>query len=185
MFGRLRSYFRDGSPVRSIERLRAACVGASDLVDIVPSGPARAAAWSAYALETYGDALLGACARDGYVGLETAHVLRASFVLAGTCVHVASGGAGDLPSALPRWRTVPRTHAQLVGMRRALEALHTYLAYELGTDDAGVVAIAEQLEKVDRLWIEHAPPAIRGGLGDALTKGLDLAYDLGRRRLGA
>jgi hypothetical protein len=34
-------------------------------------------------------------------------------------------------------------------------------------------------------WIEHAPAEIRGGLGDALANGLDLAYALGRRRFSA
>jgi len=131
--------------VRAIAPLRARCVGASDLVDTLPGGPARSAAWSAYALETYGDALLEACTRDGYVGVETAHVVRGSFALAGICVDVARGGPGEVPPTLPHWHTVPRSHEQLVGMRRTLELLHAYLAYELGSGDAEVAPIDEQL----------------------------------------
>ena len=182
MLDRLRSYFRDGMPVRGIDSLRARCVGASDLVDSLPSSPARSAAWAAYALETYGDTLLAACARDGYVDLETSPVARQAFALAGICVEVARGGTGDVPTSLPHWETVPRSHEQLVGMRDTLESLRTYLAYELGRDDADVARIDAQLAKVERLWIEHAPPEIRGGLGDALVSGLDLAYETGRRR---
>jgi len=182
---RLRSFLRDGVPVRALDRHRSRCVGASDLVDTLPSSQARSAAWAAYALETYADALLAAGARDGYVDIETARIARASFVLAGKCVEVARGGAGDVPGALPHWQTVPRSHEQLVGMRETLESLRTYLAYELGSDDAEVAPIDAELAQVERLWIEHAPPEIRGGLGDALSNGLDLAYALGRRRFTA
>jgi hypothetical protein len=98
---------------------------------------------------------------------------------------VAHGAVGEVPSSLPHWHTIPRKHEQLVGMRTTLESLRTYLAYELGGDDAGVAQIDAQLAEVERLWIERAPAEIRGALGDALTTGLDLAYDLGRRRLAA
>jgi hypothetical protein len=106
-------------------------------------------------------------------------------VLAGVCVEVARGGAGDVPDSLPHWQTVPRSHDQLVGMREALESLRTYLAYELGGDDTQVAQVDAQLAKVERLWIEHAPAEIRGALGDALANGLDLAYETGRRRFFA
>lgn len=182
MLDRLRSYFGNGMPVHGLDPLRARCVGALELVDTLPSSPARSAAWAAYALETYGDALLAACARDGYVDIETAPVARAAFVLAGTCVELARGGAGDVPRSLPHWQTVPRSHDQLVGMREALESLRTYLAYELGGDDTQVARVDAQLAKAERLWIEHAPAEIRGALGDALANGLDLAYEIGRRR---
>jgi hypothetical protein len=181
---RLRSYFRDGMPLSVFAPLRARCVGASDLVDSLPNSPARSSAWAAYALETYGDALLAA-ARDGLVDIETAPIVRATFLQAGICVEVARGGVGDVPRSLPHWQTVPRSHEQLVGMREALESLRTYLAYELGSDDAEVAQIDAELAKVDRLWIAHAPAEIRGGLGDALANGLDLAYALGRRRFSA
>jgi hypothetical protein len=183
LLDRLRSYFKDGMPASSFAPLRARCVGASDLVDSLPGSPARSAAWAAYALETYGDRLLAACARDGYVDLETAPVARRAFVLAGISLEVARGGAGDVPGSLPHWQTVPRSHEQLVGMRETLETLRTYLAYELGSGDTEVARIDARLAKVERLWIEHAPAEIRGGLGDALANGLDLAYALGRTRL--
>jgi hypothetical protein len=51
LLDRLRAYFRDGMPVRGFAPVRARCVGASDLVDTLPSGPARSAAWAGYALE--------------------------------------------------------------------------------------------------------------------------------------
>jgi hypothetical protein len=178
LLNRLRSYFREGFPVRGLDPLRARCVGASDLVDELPGGPARSAAWAAYALETYGEALLTACARDGYLDFDTARVVRLSFTFAGTCVDVARGEAGDVPRSLPRWHSVPRSHEQLVGMREALESLRTYLAY----DGAEVAEVDAQLATVDRLWIERAPAAIRGAIGDALTNGLDVAYETGRRR---
>ena len=182
MLDRLRSYFRDGMSVQSFDSVRAACVGASDLVETLPVGPARAAAWAAYALETYGERLLQACARDGVVDFETSGIARESLLLAAACVEVAHGGVGDLPGSLPHWQTVPRSHEQLVGMRDALETLHTYLAYDLGSEDPEVAPIAAQLAHVELLWIEHAPPEIRGAIGDALVAGLDVAYDLGRRR---
>jgi len=182
LLDRLRSYFRDGMPASGFAPLRARCVGASDLVESLPNGSARSAAWAAYALETYGDALLAACARDGYVDFESAHVARASLALAGDCVDVVRGGTGDVPRSLPHWQTAPRSHEQLVGMRQTLESLRTYLAYELGSGDAEVAQIDAQLATVDGLWIEHAPAEIRGGLGNALSNGLDLAYALGRRR---
>jgi hypothetical protein len=182
LLDRLRSYFRDGMPVRAIDPLRARCIGASDLVDTLPNSPARSAAWAAYALETYADRLLATCARDGYVDVETAHISRTALVLAGNCVVIAHGAAGEAPRSLPHWQTVPRSHEQLVGMRETLESLRTYLAYELGSDDAEVAQIDAHLATVDRLWIEHAPAEIRGGIGNALTNGLDLAYAAGRRR---
>ena len=178
MLKRLRASFGQGLPVRVLDPLRARCVGASDLVDELRSGPARSAAWAAYALETYGDALLRACARDGHVDFDTARVIRLSFTFAATCVGVARGDPGDVPRSLPRWHTVPRSHEQLVGMRAALEGLRTYLAY----DGAEVGEVDARLATVDGLWIERAPDAIRGALGDALTNGLDLAYEIGCSR---
>lgn len=65
-------------------------------------------------------------------------------------------------------------------MRDALEALRTYLAYELHDDHAPELApVDAQLAKVDELWIRRPPPEIRGALGSALAIGLDAAYALG------
>ena len=179
MLRRLRSYLSSDAAIADIDPLRARCDGATDLVDELHNGAARSAAWAAYALQTYADKLLGAGARDGYIGAETAGVVRASYKLAATCLDVARGGAAEVPHKPPHWRTPLRSHEQLVGMRDALEALRTYLAYALPD---GVPEVDAQLARVDRLWIEHAPAEIRGGLGDALANGLDLAYETGRRR---
>ena len=179
MLRRLRSYLSSDAAIADIDPLRARCDGATELVDELDNSPARSAAWAAYALQTYADKLLDACARDGYIDAETAGVARASYKLAATCLDVARGDAGDVPPRPPHWRTPLRSHQQLVGMRDALESLRTYLAYALPD---GVPDVDAQLARVDRLWIEHAPPEIRGGLGDALANGLDLAYETGRRR---
>lgn len=99
-----------------------------------------------------------------------------------------------LPAGLPRWRTVPRDADQLRGMREALEALRTHVAYDLERlgDERTVAALRRELERVDErlatvdlLWIEHPPPEIRGGIGDALVTGLDLVLVLGQRLAAA
>lgn len=182
MLRRLRSYLSSDVSTSDIDALRARCDGATDLVDQLQNGPARSAAWAAYALQTYADKLLAACSVDGYIAPETAGVARASYKLAATCLDVARGGAGEIPERPPHWRTPVRSHEQLVGMRDALEGLQTYLAYALR---GGVPEVDAQLAKVERLWIERAPAEIRGAIGDALANGLDLAYELGRRRFTA
>lgn len=182
MLRRLRAYLSPGAPVTDFAPLRAGCDGATDLVDELPAGAARSAAWAAYALQTYADKLIEACGVDGYIAPETAGVAGASYRLAAACLDIARGATGEIPKLPPHWRTPLRSHEQLVGMREALEALRTYLAYALPD---GVPEVDAQLARVERLWIERAPDAIRGGLGDALANGLDLAYDIGRRRLTA
>jgi hypothetical protein len=149
-------------------------LSAYELVDRLPSGPARAAAWAAYALTTYADKLRAA---DG-----TSDVVAEAYANAAACLDVARDGGGALPDALPHWRTPVRSREQLVGMRDALDALRTYLAYELRDADATPIArIDAQLARVDELWIERPPDAIRGAIGSALAIGLDEAYTLGRR----
>jgi hypothetical protein len=179
MLRRLRSYLSSDVPVGSIDSLRVQCDGATDLVDELPNGPTRSAAWAAYALQAYADKLLAACGGNGFISPETAGVARASYVLAATCLAVARGGAGELPERPPHWRTPVRSHEQLVGMRDTLESLRTYLAYAV---PEGTPEVDAHLAKVERLWIERAPAEIRGGIGDALANGLDLAYATGRRR---
>jgi hypothetical protein len=149
-------------------------LSAYELVDQLPSGPARAAAWAAYALTTYADKLLAA---DG-----TSDVVAEAYARAAACLDVARGGSDAFPDTLPHWRTPVRSREQLVGMRDALDALRTYLAYELKDADPPQLArIDAQLARVDQLWIERPPPEIRGALGSALAIGLDEAYTLGRR----
>src|SRR6059058_5866465 len=123
-------------------------LSAYELVDQLPSGPARAAAWAAYALTTYADKLVAADGRSD--------VVAEAYACAAACLDVARGGGGALPAALPHWRTPVRSRDQLVGMRDALEALRTYLAYELHDEHPAALArIDAQLTRVDELWIER------------------------------
>lgn len=149
-------------------------LSAYELVDQLPSGPARAAAWAAYAQTTFADKLLAADGRSD--------VVAEAYARAAACLDVARAGGGALPAGLPHWRTPVRTHRQLVGMRDALDALRTYLAYELRDEDAAKLAsIDAQLARVEELWIPRPPPEIRGAIGSALAIGLDEAYTVGRR----
>lgn len=182
MLGRLLAWARGDVPERSLAPDRNRCVDAYELVDGLPPGPARQAAWAAYVLQTYGDKLVGASSVDGWVRPETATLARASFRLAAHCLEVAREGGRDLPEAPPHWHTAIRSHEQLVGMRETLEALRTYLAFELGDTEAAQLApVDAELGRIDLLWIARAPAEIRGGIGSALVHGLDEAYALGRR----
>jgi hypothetical protein len=148
-------------------------LSAYELVDELPSGPGRAAAWAAYALTTFADKLLAADGRSD--------VVAEAYASAAACLDAARNGGGALPG-LPHWRTPVRSREQLVGMREALDALRTYLAYELRDAEAPELArVDAQLARVDQLWIERPPQEIRGALGSALAVGLDEAYALGRR----
>lgn len=165
----LRGYSPLGVPVESLAAERSAAADAYARVDELPPGRERAAAWKAYALQTYGDRLLAACEGSGVVAFETAQ-------FAAECFRLASSE----PSArLRHWPTPVRTHAQLAGMRGALEALRADLA---GCDAARLDAIDAELHAVDLLWIERAPDTIRSGIGRHLQRGLDLAYALGTER---
>jgi hypothetical protein len=166
----LRSYSPLGVPVESFDAERNAAADAYARVEELAPGPERAAAWKVYALQTYGDRLLAACERSGVVAFETAP-------FAAGCLRFAASGSP--PNRLPQWQTPVRTHAQLVGMRDALEALRADLA---GCDDARLAAIDAERHAVDLLWIEHAPETIRTGIGRHLQHALDLAYALGAER---
>jgi hypothetical protein len=186
MLERLLAWARGDVPTASLDRERNRCVDAYDLVEQLQNGPRRAAAWAAFALQTYGDKLVGAARADGYVRSDSARLARDAYREAAACLDVARTGAGRVPEAMPRWQTPIRSHDQLVGMREAVEALRTFIAFELGDDRAPALASLDaELAKVDRFWIEHPPPEIRGALGDALLHGLDEAYALGRRLAGA
>jgi len=149
-------------------------VSAYELVDQLPSGPARAAAWAAYALTTYADKLAAADGRSD--------VVAEAYARANACLDAVENGGGALPTALPHWHTPVRSHEQLVGMRDALDALRTYLAYELHDENAPELArIDAQLAKAEQLWIRRPPAEIRGAIGSALAIGLDEAYALGCR----
>jgi len=149
-------------------------LSAYELVDELPSGPARAAAWAAYALTTYADKLAAAAGRSD--------VVAEAYARASACLDAAAAGGGPLPAGLPHWHTPVRSREQLRGMRDALDTLRTYLAYELHDEHAPQLArIDAQLARADELWIDRPPDEIRGAIGSALAIGLDEAYALGRR----
>jgi hypothetical protein len=147
-----------------------------DLVDKLPPGPQRVAAWNAYALQLYGDKLL-----ECDDSAETRELARTCHRLAVDCV----GGARTV-DRVPRWHTPVRSVAQLRGMREALDALSTHVAYDVERrDDAAafadeLAAVEEKRRTVDLLWIRRPTPEIRGGLGDALMTGLDRVVALGQ-----
>jgi hypothetical protein len=166
----LRSYSPLGVPVESLDAERNAAADAYARVEELTPGPERAAAWQAFALQTYGDRLLAACERSGVVAFETAPFAARCFRLA---------ASGSPPERVPQWQEPVRTHAQLVGMREALETLRADLA---GCDETRLAAIDAERHAVDLLWIERAPDTIRTGLGRHLQHALDLAYKLGAER---
>jgi hypothetical protein len=182
-------------PVRKLDRVRNAGVDAYDLVDQLPRGQARLAAWNAYVLRTYADKLIAACQTGDYVPTDTANVALRLYEIAGRWVEraqqIAAGSAGPaLPQPFPHWHTPVRSQEELVGMRETLDVLRVYLAYDLeslGADNPAVAAlrgrltaIEQKIQAADGLWLRRAPDELRGGIGDALADGLDLAYALGQ-----
>jgi hypothetical protein len=177
----LGAWLRGDMPVSRLDPVRSRCIEAYDLVERLPRGPERSAAWAAYALLTYGDKLVVSTRDDGYVDADTARVARTSFELAERCLE--PGGA--VPQGLPRWQSGVRSYHQLRGMRETLEALRTFLAFDLREQpDAGfaeaLAAVDRHVQKVSSLWIARPTAELRGGIGDALVIGLDEAYALGR-----
>lgn len=157
---------------------------AYDLVDRLPRGSARVAAWNAYACQTYADKLVAACRDSGRTRSDTAALVRDLSALVAAWLECAegAGAAPDLP--FPHWHTPDRCWEQLVGMRETLEALRTYVAFDLGQtggDEAELGRVDAELETVASLWIRRPPPELRAGVGDALRRGLDAAYALGQR----
>jgi hypothetical protein len=188
----------EGVPVAALQAARNAGMDAYELIDQLHRGPARLAAWNAYVLETYGDKLLGASVNPSHIRIDTAELALDAFTLAGWWVEQVSELSSN-PAApsddhrrdpLPHFHTPVRSHEQLVGLRDTLDALRAYVAYDLESlqlDESSGAALRNQLVAVDKnierasmLWIEDAPPEIRGGIGDALINGLDEAYALGQ-----
>jgi len=149
---------------------------AYDLVDRLPRGPARVAAWNAYVCQTYADKLAESCTRAPE---EAAPFARALYDLACSWLEHASAPVGRSELHLPSWGTLARSHEQLVAMRDTLTALRTYVAFEVGEDDPRLAAIDEQIATVDSLWIPRATPELRAGIGTALTIGIEKAAALG------
>src|SRR5919201_93087 len=139
MLSCLSSLAQSGVSIRAFDALRCLAIDAYDLVDELPRGAARVAAWNAYVLQTYADKLIAATQTGGSVDGDTARLTRAAYELAGSYAERArqlssvstNGALPVLPEALPHWHTPIRSHKQLVGMRETLEALRIYLAYDL------------------------------------------------------
>jgi hypothetical protein len=187
-----------GIAVADLQAVRMTGIDAYELVDQLPRGPARLAAWNAYALETYGDKLLAASLNPDFVTLDTARLATEAFQLAGWWVGQASElasnpaapAADHLRDALPHFHTPLRSHEQLIALRDTLDSLRAYVAFDLKSlePQAGAGdALNQQLGAIDRyiaqasmLWIEDPPPEMREGIGDAITNGIDKAYALGQ-----
>jgi len=121
-------------PVRDLDGVRLLAVDAYDLIDELPRGPARAAAWNAYVVVTFADKLLEAT-QTRRVRAETAELAEQLYRLAGAWVANARrlaaepGATSAAPDPLPHWHTPIRSQEELTGMRETLECLRVYLAY--------------------------------------------------------
>ena len=149
---------------------------AYDLVDRLPHGPARVAAWNAYVCQTYADKLAGSCTRAPG---DAAPFVRALYDLACAWLERAKTPGDRLDLALPLWGTLTRSQEQLVGMRDTLTALRTYAAFAVGEDDPRLAPVDRQIAEADALWIPRATPELRDGIGSALTMGIHAATTLG------
>jgi hypothetical protein len=149
---------------------------AYDLVDRLPHGSARVAAWNAYVCQTYADKLAESCT---HAPGDAAPFVRALYDLACAWLERAASPGERLELALPLWGTLTRSQEQLVGMRDTLTALRTYVAFAVGEDDRRLAPIDGQMAEVDALWIPRATPELRAGIGTALTMGIRAAAVLG------
>lgn len=167
------SWLRGDVPVSRFTPARERCTVTSDVVEALPRGPARSAAWASYALVTYGDKLLAAGKDDGYVDGDTARVAASAYELAARCLEADA----PIPGGLPPWSAGTRSVHQLRGMRDALDALRTFLAVDLGP--APLAAADAHRAKAGSLWIARPTAELRGGIAGALVAGLDAVYALG------
>jgi hypothetical protein len=185
VLGRALSFLRADVPAALVTALGRDGADAYDLVDRLPRGPAREAAWNAYALQTYADKLVGAGRRAGFVRADTALYAKSVYALVSGWLERAHAGAGGT-ATLPRWSSGMHSAAQLAGMREALTALRTYVAFDLASRaaqpelEARLAEIDACIDRVDGLWIERPPAELRGGIAGALTGGLEQVYELGR-----
>jgi hypothetical protein len=169
---------------------------AYELVDQFPCGPARRAAWNAYALQVYGDNLLAASHNPDFVTQDTAEIAGRLFTIAAMWLQhlreLSENSHSKEPErTLPSWYTPTRSQEQLLGMRETLDTLRTHIAHQLATqpmsDGSELIRLRERLADVDRhieavalLWIPRQPAEIRRGIGSSLTVGLVRAYALGQ-----
>jgi hypothetical protein len=149
---------------------------AYDLVDRLPPGPARVAAWNAYVCQTYADKLAESCT---HAPGDAAPFVRALYDLARAWLERVETPGDRLDLALPLWGTLTRSQEQLVGMRGTLAALRTYVAFAVGEDDPRLEPVDRQVAEADALWIPRATPELRAGIGTALTLGIHAATALG------
>jgi hypothetical protein len=181
-------------PVEELAPFRNVGIDAYVLVERLPRGPARAAAWDAYVCRTYADALVSSGA-GGYLNAESARLASELYLLSGTELERATGPEEERPRAaelpgLPRWRTPVRAQSQLVAMRQTLDVLRTFLAHELdqltqlepeprGFAESLLETVEERFQ-VEGMWIVRPPAELRGRIGDLLMAGLEQAYALGQ-----
>ncbi len=187
-------------PVSSLTAPRLAGIDAYELVAQLSRGPARSAAWNAYAVETYGDKLIAAGTEHDRVSSDTAQLALDLFSQAAWWVERANQLSAEQTSSpdskttldvLPHFHTPIRSQEQLVGMRDTLIALRAFVAYDLESlnlDDASgealranLAAVDQQMANVDILWIANPPPEFRAGIGGALASGLEKAHALGQQ----
>ena len=154
---------------------------AYDLVDRLPHGPARVAAWNAYVCQTYGDKLAESC-RQGPA--TVAPFVRALYDLACAWLERVHAPGGQLELRLPSWGTLVRSKQELAAMRDTLTALRTYIAFEIGEDDPRLGAIDERVAAADALWIPRPSPELRAGIGSELITGIGVAAALGAACFG-
>ena len=186
-------------PVAALHELRCAGMDAYELIEQLPHGEARGAAWNAYALQTYGDKLLVTSHSPEFVSQDTAEIAGRLFLLACAWLERASElSAGseppvgkELQDTLPTWYTPTRAQDQLVGMRETLETIRTFIAYDLTTSTANasestvtglrerLAAVDKRIDNVELLWVPRLPAELRRGIGFELLTGLDTAYALG------
>lgn len=182
MFGRALSLLREGVPAASLSSYAREGADAYDLVEHLPCGPPRAAAWNAYVCQTYADRLLRADQRGGVVPIATARYACALYERAGRWLERArTESTDDVDFELPSWGSPLRSRPQLVGMRDALYVLRTYVAYELRESARPELAeVDAHVEAVDGLWIARPTPELREGIATELTAGIRCACALGR-----
>jgi len=151
---------------------------AYDLVERLPRGPARAAAWNAYVCQTYADKLALRCTHAPH---ESTPFARALYDLAIEWLRCANDDSfrGPVDLELPLWGSLVRSSEQLIAMRETLESLRTYVAYDGGEADGRLAEVDRRLETAAALWDPRPTPDLRAAIGDALVRGIRAAAGLG------
>src|SRR5581483_4333323 len=147
-----------GAGVAVLESYGRNGADAYDLVDRLPHGPARAAAWNAYVCQTYADKVAESCRHSPD---DAAPFVRALYDLACAWLDRAQASAGGEDLKLPSWGSLVRSQDELAGMRDTLAALRTYVAFEIGDDDPRLAPVDARVATADSLWIPRATPELR------------------------